>query len=290
MKRKSVLQKEEQAIFDHIRQKIFVDRAAGGKDVFIKSKMHYHDSYEIYFLLDGDRDYIIDGKVFNIKKDSIVLIAPYCQHQTIGYYYDRILVHFNESSLRETVTQKTLEDLIKSFDVNVVQIADEYREKVKDTFFKLLDCSKNNTPMELLSLYVAELMLLIKNYSRNTERLKQRPQYTNSQIIPILEYINKNYSKITGIQQIADQFFLNKYYLCHLFKKTTGTTLISHLTNIRIQNALKQLKSTKKSITQIAVDCGFNTSTYFCKVFCGNIGMTPKEYRKLNSDVKVGDY
>ncbi|MGN0107165.1 MAG: helix-turn-helix transcriptional regulator, partial [Hominilimicola sp.] len=102
-------------------------------------------------------------------------------------------------------------------------------------------------------------------------------------LTPILSYITQNYNSISGIEEVASRFYITKYHLCRLFKQHTGLTITHYITQIRLQHACELLTDTNKSVTAIAMECGFNSSMYFCKTFKKNIGMTPSEFR-ANSD------
>ena len=78
----------------------------------------------------------------------------------------------------------------------------------------------------------------------------------------------------------SEKFFLNKYYLCRIFKKATGVSVIEYLNRVKVKNACDKLAITKKTVTEIGMECGFNSSEYFCKLFKIYMQMTPSEYRK----------
>ena len=96
----------------------------------------------------------------------------------------------------------------------------------------------------------------------------------------IIEYIGRNYKAIENLTEISDNFFITKFYLCRLFKKHTGVSVIKYINTLKIQSACEELTETKKSIEEIALSSGFSTSMYFCKTFKSVTGMTPTQYRK----------
>ncbi len=69
--------------------------------------------------------------------------------------------------------------------------------------------------------------------------------------------------------------------LCRTFKKLTGYTVIQYINILKIQKACDLLHETRKSITEIALDCGFNSTMYFCKTFKAILNITPTDYRKI---------
>ncbi len=109
--------------------------------------------------------------------------------------------------------------------------------------------------------------------SRNTKNFKL--------ITEAMEYIKENYNKELTLDEVAQSVFISPYYLSHLFKDELGKTFVEYLTEVRINEAKKLLKNTKKSITRIAEEVGYYDSSYFSKVFKKQEGMTPQQYRRL---------
>lgn len=65
-----------------------------------------------------------------------------------------------------------------------------------------------------------------------------------------------------------------------MFKSSTGKTINNYVNNLRIEASKKMLLETNLHISQIADNCGFNDSKYFCKVFGKYVNLTPTEFRK----------
>jgi AraC-like DNA-binding protein len=81
---------------------------------------------------------------------------------------------------------------------------------------------------------------------------------------------------------VADLLHLTESNFCKFFKKATGKTYSDYLNEMRINEACRLLVQTEKSVNQIAFDCGFETLSYFNRVFLNKKGITPSGYRKQN--------
>ena len=64
------------------------------------------------------------------------------------------------------------------------------------------------------------------------------------------------------------------------FKKNLGISLITYLNTIKIRNACRMIKEGCSNLTEVAMQCGFNSPSYFCKVFKKEIGISPTDYRR----------
>ena len=103
----------------------------------------------------------------------------------------------------------------------------------------------------------------------------------------ILKYPDRELS----VKEIAEEVGVSQYYMLHLFKKTTGMTVTDFKLGVKMTRAKRLLINSEKSMTEIAMECGFCDSSYFSKVFLKTEGVSPTNYRKLlkNNAVSVKD-
>jgi len=94
------------------------------------------------------------------------------------------------------------------------------------------------------------------------------------------EFIRANYKKKIKLEDISKEVYLSPYYLSHIFKKETRSTLFQYLTNVRIEEAKRLLETTQYSTTRISFEVGCTDQSYFCKVFKKIEGISPYKYRK----------
>ena len=95
----------------------------------------------------------------------------------------------------------------------------------------------------------------------------------------VSEYIRKNFRKDIKLDDIADAVKYNKFYICRVFKSTTGQTVQNFILELRINNAKALLKRTAMPLTEIVYGCGFSSQAYFCNIFKRKTGKTPLQYR-----------
>lgn len=95
----------------------------------------------------------------------------------------------------------------------------------------------------------------------------------------IISYMEKHYQEPVSLQQLADSVSCNSQYLCRSFREIAGMSPIQYLISYRLERACSLLTHTTRSITEIALDCGFDNISYFIRKFKEVKGCTPKEYR-----------
>ena len=97
----------------------------------------------------------------------------------------------------------------------------------------------------------------------------------------IKRYIKENYDKDISLNYLANnRYYLHPKYLSNIFKKSTGMTFSSYLTQIRMKKALYLLETTYMSISDVSAYSGYNNLSYFIKKFKSYYNITPKEVRK----------
>ena len=230
--------------------------------------MHYHDSYELYFLEVGSREYFVEDALFSVAAGEFVLIAPGMLHRTGGQYGMRTLVAFTEAFLLRNYRPEAVKQLLACFGHLKLAPAEPL----------LSQCLQ-----QLRMLFASETELDFSVHLGCLLRLLSRCEsgaIAGSTVSDIVSYINRNYGTIVNISEISQRFYISKYHLCRIFKDAMKMTVVDYLNRVRIKNACRHLRTGRKSVTQIAQLCGFHDSAYFGNVFKKTMGVTPGSYRR----------
>lgn len=242
------------------------------------STIHYHEEYELYYMLDGGTTYFIDGEIFSINKGDFVFIPRGLPHNTDNQNYrhnERILISFREEIFHEN-QRFILEELAKT---RVVYVPDTQLPVLEALLFKIeAEYAQSEKGKEvLLDLYIQEVLTLLYRYK--CER-KSVIQESDKIVYTISEYIGKNYGQDITLKSLSKDFAISEGYLSRKFKAVSGLGVNQYITYVRISHAEKLLKDSDLSVTEIAEKCGFCGSTYFSSVFRKVKGVPPLTYRK----------
>ncbi len=122
---------------------------------------------------------------------------------------------------------------------------------------------------------------IVKVLDRFTESVFENRNIKNVDIIrKTREFIRANYKKKMKLIDISKAIYLSPYYLSHIFKKETGSTLFEYLTEVRIEEAKRLLENTSLNTTRISFEVGYGDQSYFSKVFKKLEGISPSDYKK----------
>lgn len=100
------------------------------------------------------------------------------------------------------------------------------------------------------------------------------------QVRRVTEYMRANLDRPLSLAELAAQVRLSRYHFCTAFRHATGRTPGSWLTDERIRRAAALLSEQRLSITEIALEVGYETPSSFTARFRQRMGVTPSEYRR----------
>ncbi len=264
---------------------------------FSMEHIHFHDSYEIYFLLEGERYYFIDKEIFHVNSGSLVLINREQLHKTStgsNASHERIVLLLSASLFRSFFIDLGLPDPDLFFNTHygIIELQKEDQQVAISIFSAIFDeIQKKNDRYELMvKLKVTELMILIHRYCKasisNDTSEKWKP-VKHSKVQEIVEYLSEHYETNESLDKIAQKHYISKSYLCRIFREITGLTVNEYINLIRIKKAKRMLKSSQYSITEISVNLGYASITYFERVFKKLVGISPRTYQKQDRELNA---
>ncbi len=233
--------------------------------------IHSHSAYEIYILESGERTYIIDDTIIELSAHDVALIKPHELHTTDGGAYSRHLLYFKEAYLNRFFSTEAKIQLLTLFQQKKLSLTPAEHTEL----LKLLRTLSANPDSFLVFCRIMQLLLHARANTPNDTASRKSKLFSG-----IMEYVANHYLEIDSLDALAAQFYITKSHLCRLFKKETGITVVTYINAQKIQLACEKLKFTKSSIEKIALECGFHSSMYFCRLFKETFGLTPGEYRK----------
>jgi AraC-like DNA-binding protein len=125
---------------------------------------------------------------------------------------------------------------------------------------------------------MSETIQHIEATLQNKQKLSTETQYLVRQA---MAFIHDNYNRPLSREDIAQHVNVSKDYLTYCFRQELKTTPIRYIQRYRINLAKPILKNSQKSITEIAMEVGFNDSGYFSRLFHREVGISPDQFRQL---------
>ena len=143
-----------------------------------------------------------------------------------------------------------------------------------------LSIEQNEYKNQLVEICLAETVLVAVQTQNSLTDIQGRTNWEK-----ILNYIDTNINERIDFVALAKENHYSYDRFRHLFAERFGFSPHAYLTNQRIEHAKRLLKNSNSSITDIAFDSGFNSSSQFTNIFKKQVGVTPKEYKKSVTSV-----
>ncbi len=247
---------------------------------------HYHNFYEIFYLQSGRCRFLLKDTVYQMEHGDLVFIAPGELHHSLyfeGITCDIITLYFKAEYVEYALFQKWLPEGSLS---NLHSFMGSIPALYQDAFLSLLNrMLPESTHIDdyssaFLGCYLQELLLLLMRHSVMNE---SEPELLNSRDADILratKYIYKNFREPLTLDEVSNVASLSPTYFSKKFKQVTGMGFKEYLNFVRLKHAQTALLITNNTITDIALEYGFNDSNYFKDLFKKVYGKSPRDFRK----------
>ncbi|MCZ8514678.1 AraC family transcriptional regulator [Paenibacillus filicis] len=250
---------------------------------------HAHPYYEIFYLLQGERVYFIDDRIYTAQRGDMIVIHPNELHSTASsdvLQYERILIYFSEEFLTEGGIKLQLPVLpFEPGGFHRIKFSLKEQPVVEKLLRDMiLECGEKQAGY--LS-YVQTLLqqVLIRAFRSIRQNAQEPAGYAHpmhEKISEIASYMNRHFEQDLTLEQVAKAFFISPSYLSRIFTRLTGFHFREYLQVIRIREAQRFLKETDEKIQTIAGNVGFGHIAHFNKTFKKMTGDSPLRYRKRN--------
>ena len=255
---------------------------------------HAHDYYECYLFIEGD----ITMEIFSGKDKSekvkmypgdLMIMLPGIKHHAImddpSKSYQRLVFWISRdccnSLLKESVDYMYLMQKAEAFHQYIYHLVPAQFHLVESKFFRLLEeiSSERYGSAAARHLCLCDLILTI-NRTIYDEEHKTGGSDELSLFQNILSYVESSLQEPLSLDDISGKFFVNKYYVAHLFKDTLGISLHQYIIKKRL-DACRSAIVGGEGISAAYEKFGFRDYSSFFKAFRKEYGMSPREYQNL---------
>lgn len=232
-------------------------------------KTHWHDFVEIEFILSGSGKYVIDGKSYDIEKNTLFFMTPINFHQvSIDKNAEIVNIMFSEN----ICNNNTLFTLTSGISENVVRFSDNDALFVKCLLSELITAVEQKDKVYYSSLLDT---LLLKTVKRTKNKSIPTLTYVQSAML----YILNNFRSDITLADTAKYVGLSSAYLSSVFSKEAGINFKEYLNSIRFEYAKKMLTYSDMNVSEICYESGFDDYANFIRSFRTRFGTSPGKFR-----------
>ena len=246
---------------------------------------HVHDRYEIYLLVEGSVEYFVDAVRYVLRDGDMLLFSSREIHKALNrtkHPFQRIVLEISPEYIAALSSVDS--DLALCFERepgtrNQVFLSEKEREQYISLLRRYMEEMSDpsfSSDIFCRSLLTEALVLVNRAWMRSTEEPASESAYYSGRLV---RYIDEHISEPLTLDQIAAALSLNKYYISHLFKEETGSSLHRFIILKRVEKA-RQLLAEGESVSEVCDRCGFNNYSNFIRTFHNVTGTSPGQYRK----------
>lgn len=134
----------------------------------------------------------------------------------------------------------------------------------------------------LLHYYLASMRYL-QQFRNAKHSCKDDKNDDRTIVSAAIHYMKENMEKQLKLQDIADYLGYSTSHFSMIFKKTTGHSPLGYINLLKVKQACELLHHTDMQINQICHKIGISDCYYFSRMFSKAMGLSPKDYRKMQS-------
>ena len=277
-------EKKKRGTFDFPIEYHFVDKA---HPRFVMP-LHWHLEYEFIRVLHGQLLLTVNEQTFPVQKGDCVLVADGALHggspSSDECVYECIVFDLNGFLHGSTICKKDVENVQSG---NVL-LNSKFRtgSAEADMICTLFDALKNEGDgcefiTQGLIFQLAGTIIKNHQYQKTDDKMQSRIKKVR-QLKKALAFVYEEYMNDITLNDLAEKADMSPKYFCRVFSQYIGKTPIEYINSYRIEKAAELLLYTDSSVTDIALNCGFNDLSYFVKTFRKAKSITPKQFSKIN--------
>ena len=254
---------------------------------FFSYPWHFHSEYEIIYVDKGYGKCVIGDNILDFSAHTLFLFGPElphwmrnpdCFHEENELRVNGIIVQFEKDFMQYSFSHY----------VQFMQIQDMLECANRGLRF---DLSFNSEIVTLVKRIPEaeglEQILLILKLLQSLSQLTDKEQaaspsynltlagYKDKKIEKVIAYLSSRYTSNISLEEIASFTAMNPAAFCRFFKEKTGKTFKEYITEMRIGYACKLLYLDRSNISQISMECGFESVSNFNRCFKRIIGCSP---------------
>lgn len=261
-----------------VSDRVGVFMPIAGQCGYAITKDHTHPAWSFIFCFDSKCRIRFRGINLTPDPSTVFVLSDSDPHQelpseTVSRY---IAVLINTQFLQQQLVEYnlSLNALTSGMTCKINQrLVDALKEFMTDYeeaapgFSQLLDAGG----LKITHLLIRQLFAINKSSNKFQFRMS---------VTRALEYLNTHYGEKISVEDLARVANLSSSHFSRVFKEQTSMSPIEYIMMTRLDCAKRMLRANEKSLSEIALDCGFNSSSYFYQCFAREFNVSPSEYRK----------
>lgn len=235
--------------------------------------LNWHREIEMIYLKTGSCKTFIDGTIYTLEPGDIAVASSNMMHHRLWFYGDCIFSviqmnpdyfapqndHMPQSPMNDVCCLKKCFDILIR-DTQMVQLVQDVLQAWKE---------RSQAPSQSMRLIAKSCMLYAHMIDFHCHEIQNTQAVSHSEsryVQDTILYINSHFTESISLSDISEHLDISSSYLSHIFSLNTGITVSNYINQIRVHNAEALIRK-GVSVTEAAFTSGFNSTSYFAKIF-----------------------
>lgn len=253
--------------------------------------VHWHDFFELEFVLKGQAIHMLNGKTYSIKPGSLYLLTPVDLHTIIPdpACEDPTISVLNIAFTAELIFDSSFVEIQTLPSPLIAEATGKDFDEMKNLSDFILDANNfggaHAKDIVLHTFFTVIFMFLRLYHLQHSEQIKKLGINVNDREVGYIQnaiaYIRYNFQKPDiSVASIAQAVNLSPNYFGTLFKRHMKKSCLSFVKDIRMKFASSLLQNTSLTVAEISEKCGYSNLPYFVWDFRKAFGNPPQKYRE----------
>ncbi|MBW7457317.1 AraC family transcriptional regulator [Paenibacillus sepulcri] len=253
----------------------------------VEHELHMHDLLEINVLLENKAQFQLLNKSYTGEAGDVFIFRPYAPHYNLADEADKpikwIMVLFSPSIVRLIpYGYRLLYPFYTESASPHIPASSAFAHSIQTAAVKAYEEQEKQLPGWEANqfMYFIDILVNVFRYAMDASaRTGDAEVEIDSGVVSAVEYILRHITEDIDVHDLIELYGKGKTYFYTNFKHAVGVTPNQFIHRLRMQIAMYLLKTTNKSVTDIAFECGYNSIHYFNKHFKQYRDISPREFR-----------
>ncbi|MCC8088801.1 MAG: AraC family transcriptional regulator [Rikenellaceae bacterium] len=260
---------------------------------YFKFPWHRHQEYEIMYVKEGFGKCFVGDNIVPYEKGDVILFGSNLPHymstdeafknKSSKLRSEGSIIQFEFDFMQHSIRHYPQFQKIKNL------LEDSFRGvKVRTSSSGRISRLLDEIPVNSGILQITNLLLLLQEIADSDTKIFMSSQHyagtittsSNSRLDKVMAYVNSHYTKKIKLKEVSSIVAMNPTAFCRFFKDSTSKTFTQYLLELRVGYACKLLLIGDMHISQICIECGFDTVSHFNRIFKRITGYSPSSYRE----------
>ncbi len=248
---------------------------------------HYHPEYELTYIIEGTGERLVGDNYANFQPGDLVLLGPMLPHTWVGKTTENehcraVVIQFSKAFIEPILNYPEITGI---FGLLGKATNGLFFTNIGGDTISLVQACASQKGVDAFIALVKLLCTLAGAEAQPLSSCHFKPFKGNEdqhRINKVFTYLHGHSNSGVSIAQAASMVHLSESAFCKFFKRISGKTFSDYVNDVRIAKACQLLIETDKPIDEIAFAVGFESQTYFNRVFLKKKATKPKQYRNVN--------